>query len=95
VSAKRWTVALIALPPAKESISFPFIMEFIGAEKTISGSFLSSTKLNVDIPRLVALYQSGQLKPDELITGRYPLKRINEAIESVERGEALRNLIIF
>jgi S-(hydroxymethyl)glutathione dehydrogenase/alcohol dehydrogenase len=95
MSAKRGTVVLIALPPAKESPSFPFIMEFIGAEKTILGSFLGSTKLNMDIPRLVALYQSVQLKLDELITGRYPLTRINEAIESVERGEALRNVIIF
>lgn len=95
MSGKRGTVVLIALPPAKESPSFPFLMEFIGAEKTIMGSFLGSTKLSVDIPRLVALYQSGRLKLDELITGRYPLTRINEAVESVERGKALRNVIVF
>jgi len=95
MSAKRGTVVLIALPPAKDSPFFPFLMEFIGAEKTIMGSFLGSTKLSVDIPRLVSLYQSGRLKLDELITGRYPLTRINEAIESVERGKALRNVIVF
>jgi Zn-dependent alcohol dehydrogenase len=48
----------------------------------------------VDIPRLVQLYQAGRLKLDELITGRYPLEDINEAIESTERGEALRNVIV-
>jgi S-(hydroxymethyl)glutathione dehydrogenase/alcohol dehydrogenase len=47
------------------------------------------------LPRYIALYKAGRLKLDELITGRYPLERINEAIESVERGEALCNVIIF
>jgi Zn-dependent alcohol dehydrogenase len=32
---------------------------------------------------------------DELITNRYPLDKINEAIESVEKGQALRNVIVF
>jgi S-(hydroxymethyl)glutathione dehydrogenase / alcohol dehydrogenase len=34
------------------------------------------------------------LKLDELITGRYPLEKINEAVESVVKGEALRNVIV-
>jgi S-(hydroxymethyl)glutathione dehydrogenase / alcohol dehydrogenase len=32
---------------------------------------------------------------DELITGRYPLEQINEAVESTEKGQALRNVIMF
>jgi len=47
------------------------------------------------VPRLVQLYQEGRLKLDELITKRYPLAQINEAITSMERGEALRNVIVF
>ena len=41
------------------------------------------------------MYQQGRLKLDELITGRYPLEEINEAIDSVRRGDALRNVIVF
>jgi S-(hydroxymethyl)glutathione dehydrogenase/alcohol dehydrogenase len=41
------------------------------------------------------LYQHGRLKLDELITNRYPLERINEAIMAMETGEALRNVIVF
>ena len=44
---------------------------------------------------MIALYKDGQLKLDELISGRYPLEEINEAVASVKRGEALRNVIIF
>jgi S-(hydroxymethyl)glutathione dehydrogenase / alcohol dehydrogenase len=91
----RGTLVLIALAEAKDSPAFPFLPDFIGTEKRIIGSFYGSSNLRVDIPRLVDLYQAGRLKLDELVTKRYPLQQINEAINSVERGEALRNVIIF
>jgi Zn-dependent alcohol dehydrogenase len=61
----------------------------------LTGGYMGSINLQVDIPQLVTLYQAGRLKLDELISGRYPLEKINEAIESVEKGEALRNVIVF
>ena len=48
-----------------------------------------------DIPALIALYKAGRYKLDELIGGRYPLARINEALESAATGEVLRNVIVF
>jgi Zn-dependent alcohol dehydrogenase len=44
---------------------------------------------------LIELYKTGRLKLDELITNHYSLEQINESIESAERGEALRNIIMF
>ncbi len=61
----------------------------------IIGSKMGSARIRIDIPRIVDLYRQGRLKLDELITGRYPLEEINEAIASVARGEALRNVIVF
>lgn len=61
----------------------------------VLGSKLGATRISTDIPQLVELYEQGRLKLDELITGRYSLEEINEAIASVERGEALRHLIVF
>ena len=52
---------------------------------------MGSTRLSVDVPHLVDLYQHQRLKLDELISARYPLEQINEAIESTEKGGALRN----
>ena len=63
--------------------------------QVVLGSKMGSSKIRVDIPRLVNLYREGRLKLDELVTGRYPLEEINEAIASVRRGEALRNVIVF
>jgi len=61
----------------------------------ILGSKMGSGRVQVDVPYLAELYLQGRLKLDELISGRYPLEDINEAIASVKRGEALRNVIIF
>jgi Zn-dependent alcohol dehydrogenase len=61
----------------------------------ILGSKMGSARITVDIPYLIGLYRQGRLKLDELISGRYPLDRINDAIASVKSGEALRNVIVF
>jgi Zn-dependent alcohol dehydrogenase len=63
--------------------------------QVVLGSKMGSSRIRSDIPKLVALYQQGRLKLDELVSGRYPLEQINEAIASVNRGEALRNVIVF
>ena len=94
MSNPRGTTVFIGLPPVKESFCF-VPMEFIRFEKAFIGAFMGSTRPDTDIRMLVELYQAGRLKLDELITGRYSLERINEAIESVEKGEALRNVIMF
>ncbi|MDP6346353.1 MAG: Zn-dependent alcohol dehydrogenase [Alphaproteobacteria bacterium] len=61
----------------------------------ILGSKMGSSRPHADIPQLIEHYRQGRLKLDELISGRYPLERINDAIASVNRGEVLRNVIVF
>ena len=64
------------------------------AGQTIVGSKMGSVELQVDVPKLVQLYQQGDLKLNELVTACYPLEEINEAIDAVNRGDALRNVIL-
>jgi len=87
------SVVVVGLPKSSDTVALN-IHRLIG-ERHVVGSPMGSTRLSVDVPRLVELYQQGKLKLDELITQRYPLEQINEAIESMERGEALRNVIMF
>jgi S-(hydroxymethyl)glutathione dehydrogenase/alcohol dehydrogenase len=70
-------------------------MEFPFTEKVLTGAGGGSIRSSIDIPFLISLYQSGKLKLDELISGHYPLARINEAIASMQKGEVLRNVITF
>ena len=71
--------------------------DFVGSDRILTGCAMGGTRFNtrVDIPKIIELYQAGMYKLDELITGHYKLEQINEAIESVEKGEALRNVITF
>jgi Zn-dependent alcohol dehydrogenase len=56
---------------------------------------MGSSRIARDIPLLVEHYRNGKLKLDELVSGRYPLASINEAIAAVRHGAALRNVIVF
>ena len=46
-----------------------------------------------DIPRLLRLYQGGQLKLDELITRRYQLDEINQGYQDLADGKIIRGVI--
>ena len=94
MSGPRGMTVITGLPPMKDMLNIsPF--DFIPSERVLTGGFMGSVNLKADIPMLVTLYQAGRLKLDELITGRYPLERINEAVESTEKGEVIRNVIMF
>lgn len=92
MSGPRGMVVVVGLAPRNETLTLPV---FFGGERMVTSSTMGTTRLAIDVPKLVALYQAKKLKLDELITKRYPLEQINQAIAAVERGEALRNVIMF
>lgn len=59
------------------------------------GSVMGDTVLKRDIRWMVDLYEQGRLKLDELISGRWKLDEINEAIADTRSGAARRNVIVF
>ena len=88
------TFVMVGMPPS----GVPLTVEatnFAFDNHRILGSNMGSTRLQVDVPKLVELYQEDRLKLDQLVTKCYPLEEINEAIAAVNRGEALRNVIVF
>ena len=88
------TVVVVGMPGVRDTAPIR-IFDVVWSEQRILGSRMGSTRLHVDVPRLAELYLRGRLKLDELITARYPLERINDAIRSMQSGEALRNVIVF
>ena len=94
LTRREGTVGLVGIPESGATAPLPIDRMVIKGQRVV-GCLMGATRLRVDVPRLVDLYRQGRLKLDELITGRYPLDAINEAIESMERGEALRNVVVF
>lgn len=68
---------------------------FASLSQGMVGSKMGNVVLSRDIPWLVDLYQQGRLKLDELVSRRWPLEQINEAIADTKGGKARRNVIVF
>jgi S-(hydroxymethyl)glutathione dehydrogenase/alcohol dehydrogenase len=64
-------------------------------EKTVKGSLFGSGDPFHDIPKMVELYQSGDLKLDELITKTYTLDQVNEGYQDLVDGKNIRGVIRF
>ncbi|MDR9485812.1 MULTISPECIES: Zn-dependent alcohol dehydrogenase [Sediminimonas] len=87
-------VVMIGMPHLDQTASYsPIIMADAG--QSIVGSKMGDVVIKRDIPWMVDLYQQGRLKLDELISGRWRLEQINEAIADTKTGAARRNVIVF
>jgi S-(hydroxymethyl)glutathione dehydrogenase/alcohol dehydrogenase len=91
---RNGATVLVGMPPS--GVSATFDPGWLAADgQRILGSKMGSARLPVDVPKIVELYREGRLKLDELITARFPLDEINEAMASSRAGKALRNVIVF
>jgi S-(hydroxymethyl)glutathione dehydrogenase/alcohol dehydrogenase len=85
---------LVGMPPS--GVQATIDPGWIAADgQKIFGSKMGSARPVVDVPKIVSLYRDGRLMLDELISGRYPLDRINDALASSRSGAAVRNVIMF
>jgi S-(hydroxymethyl)glutathione dehydrogenase/alcohol dehydrogenase len=85
---------IVGMPAAGVTTSFD--PGWLAADgQRILGSKMGSARVQIDVPKMIDLYRQKRLMLDELISGRYRLEQINEAIDSMRRGEALRNVVVF
>jgi Zn-dependent alcohol dehydrogenase len=61
--------------------------------KTLMDSQGGQTNPTVDIPRYLNLYRSGKLKLDNLITHRFSLEQINDALNMAKSGKSIKVII--
>jgi alcohol dehydrogenase len=70
-------------------------VKLVAEERTLQGSYLGSCIPSRDIPAYIALYQSGRLPVDKLMTHKLTLNDINLGFERLANGEAIRQIITF
>jgi Zn-dependent alcohol dehydrogenase len=63
--------------------------------KILTGSAMGAIRLRVEIPRLIELYKAGRYKLDELVSGHYTFDKLPEAMANMEKGDAIRNVVMF
>ncbi|WP_170354834.1 Zn-dependent alcohol dehydrogenase [Ruegeria lacuscaerulensis] len=85
---------MIGMPHSGDQSSYePVILAALG--QGLIGSKMGDVVIQRDIPWMIDLYEQGRLKLDELISGRWSLSQINEAIADTKTGSAKRNVIMF
>ena len=63
--------------------------------RTIIGSYLGSAVPSRDIPIYEALWRSGKLPVEKLISSRITLDDINRGMDELADGKAIRQIIVF
>jgi alcohol dehydrogenase (nicotinoprotein) len=62
--------------------------------KTIKGSLFGDCNPTTDIPKILGLYQAGDIKLDEIITRTYTLDEVNEGYDDLLAGKNVRGVIV-
>lgn len=89
-SAQGRTI-LVGVPPHGYRLPVPTLPLHFG--KLLTGSHGGAAEPTYDIPRLARLQQAGGFDPAPLITHRFGLEQINDAIEALRGGAAIRCVV--
>jgi len=74
----------------------PLILpDMVSSCKTLKGVLYGEMNPREAMPRLLSMYEAGVLKLDELVTQKYKLDDINEAMRDLRAGKNIRGVIAF
>ena len=71
------------------------IAELVASGAAVQGSYLGSCVTRRDVPRFIDLYRDGKFPAASLVSHRIRLEAINEALDRLADGQALRQVIEF
>jgi S-(hydroxymethyl)mycothiol dehydrogenase len=87
------SVTVIGVPHPKAEVTLPLAKLFYGRH-TIRTTFYGDCLPSRDFPQLADWYRRGDLDLDALVTARIGLYDVEDAFRALERGEALRSVIV-
>jgi S-(hydroxymethyl)glutathione dehydrogenase/alcohol dehydrogenase len=92
IDALAWggTCVILGVPPLGTEAAFD--VSSLYQNKSIMGCRYGAARPRADIPALVDLYLSGQLKLDELISRTYRLEQFEEALADLKAGSLARGV---
>lgn len=93
-SALRKAGTCVVVGGGKPATSIPIAPgELTLYQKRLQGSLDGAMSPTKDIPRLLSLYQTGQLKLDELVTRTYGLEQVNQGFADMHAGRNIRGVV--
>jgi Zn-dependent alcohol dehydrogenase len=86
-------IVTVGLPNPSESLEIN-ALSLVADAKTLMGSYMGSSIPARDIPRYLALWRAGRLPVERLLTSVSPLSQINELMDKLASGQAIRQVIV-
>jgi S-(hydroxymethyl)glutathione dehydrogenase/alcohol dehydrogenase len=87
------TAVMIGMPRHDEMLEVSPFELFVG-EKTLAASVYGTTQVRRDFPKLVALAESGRLDLGAMVSARFALDGVNDAIAAMESGDVIRAVLV-
>jgi S-(hydroxymethyl)glutathione dehydrogenase/alcohol dehydrogenase len=87
-------VVLVGVPRLDVMMNLNAAFTFLYLAKTIKGCWYGSSNVNEDVPKLLDLWRSGQLKLKELISKEIDVDHVNEAFADMQAGTVARSVIV-
>jgi alcohol dehydrogenase len=94
ITRRGGTTVTAGLPPPTATLPLP-VVNLVGEERTLKGSYIGTCVPARDLPHYVELYRRGRLPVDRLMSGRLKLEAINEGFDRLHEGKAVRQVIGF
>ena len=69
--------------------------DMVSSCKTLKGVLYGEMNPRDAMPKLLSMYEAGTIKLDELVTQKYKLDDINEAMKDLRAGDNIRGVIAF
>ena len=86
---------MTAVPKLEVNIFPLLLVDMLHGCKQLKGLLYGGMNPRASMPILLSMYRSGNLKLDELVTRRYRLEQINDAITNMRTGRNIRGIIEF
>ena len=92
---KGGTCVLTGMAKVSDMMVPLILPDMVSSCKTLKGVLYGEMNPRDAMPRLLSMYEAGLLKLDELVTQRYKLDDINDAMRDLRAGRNIRGVIAF
>ncbi|MFW5679698.1 MAG: zinc-dependent alcohol dehydrogenase family protein [Pseudomonadota bacterium] len=94
ITARGGTTVTAGLAPPDKAMAVNQV-RLVAEERTLKGSYVGSCVPARDLPRFLALQQAGLMPVEKLIDRMIGLDDLNDALEALAAGSALRQVVTF
>ena len=88
------TIVMVGAP-LDPVLEIPIPALFLTQEKKLTGSLLGSCNSHRDVPRFIALWRSGKLDFEGMISHRRQIEDINQGLDDMRAGRGIRTVLSF